>query len=234
MNKYLFADIVVEFNNQYDFLPLHCKHFVYTGDRPVDISISITDEEIKEEQNCHDEIFDDGYLEYICAYRKLASELPKFDAFVLHSAVIKVEDKGIAFLASSGTGKTTHLLFWHEICGKKLKVINGDKPIVRFFDGVPYAYGTPWAGKEGYYSNDRVVLTDLCFIERATENEVISLQGLPAAMLLLNQIYRPNDASILDSTYSLADKLLKSCNLRKIRCTKHVSAAKTAYKAIFR
>jgi hypothetical protein len=112
-------------------------------------------------------------------------------------------------------------------------LVNGDKPIVRFIDGTPYAYGTPWAGKEGFNENTRAVLTDLCFIERGDHDEVKTLSGIAVAVNLLNQIYRPTDNQMLDKTYELVNQLAKSCNLRKIYCTKNISAAETAYKAIF-
>ena len=234
MFKLLIADLVVEIDNKYNYINNYCQKYIYTGDKPTDIYVSISDQEIQQEYANSDEDFTEGYLESICAYRKIATALPKFDAFVLHSAVIQVEGKGIAFLASSGTGKTTHLLFWHKLCDESLKVVNGDKPIVRIIDGVPYAFGTPWSGKEGYNSNRRTILTDLCFIERAEKDEVINISGLSAAMLLMNQVYRPNNASMLDKTYNLANELLKSCNLRRVKCTNNISAAKTAYEAIFK
>ena len=233
MVKLLMADLVVEIDNLYPYIPRYCKDYFYDGDRPTDISVAVTEEEILKEQAASEIKMHKAYVEFICAYRKIAYQLLKFDAFVMHGAVIRVEDKGIAFLASSGTGKTTHMALWQEICGDKLTIINGDKPIIRFFDDVPYAYGTPWSGKERYNTNDRTILTDLCFIERAPKDEVVELSPLNSAVLLLNQIHRPNDPSILNKTYALTDKLLKKCNSRKIKCTKEITAAKAAYNAIF-
>ena len=42
------------------------------------------------------------------------------------------------FCGSSGTGKTTHMLLWQKMLGDRFKFINGDKPIIRFIDNVPY------------------------------------------------------------------------------------------------
>ncbi len=233
MAKYVFADIIVEINNRFDYIPEQCKDYAYSGNEPAQISISVTDKEIENEFLGDDKNFSKGYIESICAYRKIAQKLPEFDAFVMHGAVFNLYDKGIAFLASSGTGKTTHLVFWKKMFKKSLTIINGDKPIIRFIDGVPYAYGTPWAGKEGLNTNARTVLTDLCFIERANHDEVVPLPNVLAPILLLKQIYRPSDPAAVDKTYALADKLLKFCNLRIIKCTKSPNAAETAYKAIF-
>ena len=233
MIKLLLADLVIEIDNKYGYLRKHTQDYAYDGDRPVDIHIKVSDEEIAAEKAQNDIKFHDCYLEYICAYRQIASKILDFDAFVMHGTVIDVEDKGIIFTALSGTGKTTHMLYWQEMLGDKLRIINGDKPIIRFFDGVPYAYGTPWAGKEGYQTNDRVELQEICLIERAEINEVVPLTGFQIVSVFVKQIYRPSTPEGVDKSYTLADKLLKHCNLRKIRCIKDISAAKTAYKVIF-
>lgn len=233
MAKYLLADLVIEINNRYSYIPFMCKDYIYNGDEPAAFSVSVTDEEIKNEISDNNPNCTEGYIESICAYRKIAQKLLDFDAFVMHGAVIKVEDKGIAFLAASGTGKTTHMILWQQILKDKLLIVNGDKPIVRFIDGVPYAYGTPWSGKEGFNTNTRAILTDLCFIERAEQDEVVPMPKELAPILFLKQIYRPSESSAIDKTYLLADKLLKYSNLRKIKCTKNLNAAQTAYHAIF-
>lgn len=233
MTKLLLADLVIQIKHNYGYIRKYSKAYIYDGDRPTDIFISISEKEIADEREISENKINIGYLEYICAYRKIANELLKFDAFVMHGTVIEVENKGIMFTALSGTGKTTHMLYWQEMLGDKLKIINGDKPIIRFFDGVPYAYGTPWAGKEGFNTNARTELRDICLIERADVNEVVPLTGFQIVSVFIKQIYHPEDLEARNKTYDLANKLLSYCNLRKIRCTKDISAAKTAYNAIF-
>ncbi|MBQ3548028.1 MAG: hypothetical protein IJA44_06110 [Clostridia bacterium] len=233
MIKILLADLVIEVDNKYNYIRKLSENYAYEGDRPTDIFISVSEEDLnKERDDSVNKKFHNAYLEYICAYRKIANELLKFDAFVMHGTVIEVENKGIMFTALSGTGKTTHMLYWQEMLGDQLKIINGDKPIIRFFDGVPYAYGTPWAGKEGFNTNARTELRDICLIERADVNEVVPLTGFQIVSVFIKQIYHPEDLEARNKTYDLANKLLSYCNLRKIRCTKDISAAKTAYNAI--
>ena len=233
MTKLLLADLVIEIKHKYGYIYKYGREYLYEGDRPTDIYIEITQEDIENERRMTDQPFFENYLEYICAYRKIADRLLEFDAFVMHGTVVEVEDKGIIFTAVSGTGKTTHMLYWQEMLGDKLKIINGDKPIIRFLDGVPYAYGTPWAGKENLHTNSRVELKEICLIERAEKNEVLPLTGFQIVGLFLHQIYQPDVPNSVSKIYNLSDKLLKHCNLRKLRCTKDISAAKTAYNAIF-
>ena len=149
MARYLFADFVVELQNRYSFLDQQCQFFLYEGDRETDFVISVTDEEMMQEANVSQYPDNMGYLESICTYRKLCMQLPVHDAMLLHSAVIEADGRGIAFFARSGVGKTTHTRHWIKTYFPQVNIVNGDKPIIRFYDGIPYAYGTPWAGKEG-------------------------------------------------------------------------------------
>ena len=103
--------------------------------------------------------------------------MPDFDAFLLHAAVIEVDGLAYAFAAPSGTGKTTHIALWKKFFGDRANIINGDKPIIRFENGTPYIYGTPWCGKEGYNINTKAPLAALCFIERSPENTIHLFEG---------------------------------------------------------
>lgn len=177
-----------------------------------------------------------SYLEFIYAYRKLAEWLPLHNAFVLHSAVFDVDGTGIALAAHSGTGKTTHMLLWQKLIGDRLKIVNGDKPIVRFFDDdpeTPYAYGTPWSGKERLGCNMRTPLKHICFIERAEQNSCEAISKAEAADLLFNQVYMPKDPQAALNTLQLINRLIFCCKLWKIKCNMDIEAAQTAYNKIF-
>ena len=192
-----------------------------------DLDISIEPADMAKES---DGAGDEGYVESLCALRKLAEAMPAFGGFLLHGSVIAYEDRGIAFLAPSGVGKTTHTLLWKGCFD--VTIINGDKPFLRFEKGVPYAYGTPWAGKEGFKTNRRVRLTDICFIEQAQENETIPMEQSSAAPLLLQQIMIPREASGALKTLQLADALCKQVSFYKIRCNMEKEAAQVACRRI--
>ena len=194
--------------------------------------ITVTDEEMMQEAKVSQYPGNMGYLESVCAYRKLCMQLPVHQAMLLHSAVIEAEGRGIAFFARSGVGKTTHTRHWIKTYFPKVNIVNGDKPIVRFFDGVPYAYGTPWAGKEGIYRLVRAELKDLCLIERAPVNEVTPLSKEEALNLLMLQIFLPPDPQATMATLDMVEKLLERCNLWRIRCTPEKESAILAYETI--
>ena len=180
--------------------------------------------------------FSPMYYESTSTYRKLAEWLPNNGAFVLHSACFDVDGEGVAFAAHSGTGKTTHVRLWQELLGDKMVVVNGDKPIVRFFEDepeTPYAYGTPWNGKERLGCNMRTPLKHICFIERSETNYVEPMEKSDAIDRIFNQVYMPKDPMAVMNTMQLIDRLLSCCKLWTIHCNMEPSAAETAYKTIF-
>lgn len=178
---------------------------------------------------------DDFYPESSAILRQIAEWLPLHGSFVLHSAAFDADGIGVAFAAHSGTGKTTHLLLWQKLLGNRLKIINGDKPIIRFFDDdpdTPYAYGTPWNGKEGLGSAGRTPLKHLCFIERADKNSCTEISSDEIIDRIFDQVYMPHSPAAAANTLGLINRLLSSVKLWKICCNMDISAAQTAYDAI--
>lgn len=233
MALYSLADFVVKLENQYDYLTKQCAQYRYDGTAPVDFTIQVTEEELRREQSLFPEIrYSEGYLESICAYRKLCMNLPVRDALLMHGSVIECQGRGIAFLARSGVGKTTHTMLWQQVYGDQMRIINGDKPIIRFFDGVPFAYGTPWAGKENLHTNARVQLTDLCLIQRGRENAVYAVDPAQYLDMLMQQLLLPAEPEAAERTLELLDRLLSVCKVWVIQCNISGEAAITAYNAI--
>ena len=106
---------------------------------------------------------------------------------------------------------------------------------MRFFDeetNTPYAYGTPWNGKEHLGCNMRTPLKHICFIERAEQNSCERVSKTDAVNLIFNQVYMPKDPMAAMNTVGLIDRLLSSCELWKIKCDMDISAAETAYNTI--
>lgn len=231
---YSFADFKVEYDNMYDLFAKQCADYIFDGES--EIKIQLTDEDITLERDMAEGVFSNSYLETIAFYRKLAEFLPTKNSFVLHSALFDVDGTGVAFAAHSGTGKTTHMRLWQKLLGDRFKVVNGDKPIIRFFDNepsVPYGYGTPWNGKEKLGTNSKTVLKHICFIERAENNSCEPMKASEVVDLIFNQVYMPKNPLAVVATMQLINRLVNSCKLWKIKCNMDISAAETAYNTIF-
>lgn len=160
--------------------------------------------------------------EQLCIYRKIALLLMDYNAFLMHAAVISIDGQGIAFTAESGTGKTTRVLLWKKAFGKRMKVVNGDKPVMKFVNDRLFAFGTPWRGKEHMGENTYVPMKAICFIQRG---ETVSLQRMDAkeiTLRLFKQVLLPNDPKLMGLFMALMERFVKevpfylyTCNMYK-------------------
>jgi hypothetical protein len=227
------ADFVVEFVN---VSPALARRFEpYVCDETPMVSFSITSDDIKHVRTLTKNVMDNFLAESTTFLDKFVRWLPQNNAIYFHASLIEAENQGIAFTALSGTGKSTHTVLWQQLLGDKMRIVNGDKPIIRIFeDGSIYAYGTPWNGKEGYGTNDKTPLKHICFIERCTHNSCVKISTDQALKKIFNQILIPNDPISATYTLSVLDKILKAVTVWNIKCNMDISAAKTAYNAIFK
>lgn len=225
--NFILNDLSVRFRNQLtDYV---------VENQNADAEFSCTEDEIMAEQDASGS-FTRGYLRFIALHRKIAEWLPLRDAFVLHSACFDVDGVGVAFAAHSGTGKSTHMMRWMDYLGDRMTIVNGDKPIVRFFEDkpdIPYAYGTPWNGKERLGCNMRTPLKHICFIERSDKNYVEKAEKTVVIDRIFNQVYMPKEPMAVVKTMRLIDRLLSSCQLWIIHCNMDENAGEIAYKQIF-
>lgn len=172
--------------------------------------------------------FSDSYLETLSVYRKIATALLRYDAFLMHGAVIGLNGQAYMFTAPSGVGKTTHTGFWLKAFPEAF-MLNGDKPILRMENGGFTAYGTPWAGKEGLNKNTSLPLKAICILTRGEQNEITPVKFGNVYPFLIGQTYRPTDAQEMSKTLELIKKLGESTSLYLLKCNLDPSAATVAY-----
>lgn len=279
--KYSIADFVMEVaENNYKRFKIIAEKFRCDDLKKADLFLPVTDDDVIYEMNYCDKKYEkpNGILHASAVLRKMSDLIVGYNSFLLHSVCLDIDGTGVAFSAQSGTGKSTHLANWYAyINGEenmpealkalrnkksdlridsknekpKLTIVNGDKPIVRFFDkefcnkngleipqgtefGVPYAYGTPWNGKEKLGCNMRTKLRHICFIERSETNFVTKIDKKDAVERILKQVYIPKDPTALAQTFKLVDRLINFCELWIIHCNMEPESAKIAYDAIFK
>ena len=223
------ADLGIRIENKYPYVEDLCRGYI-SGKTETHFAINVTESEIDAEQD--GDVTHRGYLESLAVYRKIAEHLPDYDGFLMHGVLLDVDGLGIAFLAKSGVGKSTHMKLWKELLGDRVTVINGDKPPVRIIGGEAYAYGTPWAGKEYLHTNASVKLKKICFIERAEENECVRLDKSEIFEKLIVQIYRSKNPVHTLKTLDLVAALIEQTEFFKIKCNTDLSAAKIASEVV--
>ena len=201
------AEVLVAIENRYAFTERLCADYIVNAlPDECNFSVSATPKEIAAE-NSDDGTFSPAYCESLALYRKICTRMLDYNAFLLHAAVISYAGRGFAFAAKSGTGKSTHVAQWMRALGDDVKVVNGDKPILRWRSGEAaeakgagapsetpggkaaettcdqpagefIAYGTPYCGKENWGQNTSVPLRAVCFIERCEPGEPDRLSRL--------------------------------------------------------
>lgn len=226
------ADLTVKINNRYRYVEKFSEGYITPAVDDPDIDVCITEEDLAHEPPPEDGMAPPYFLESTAVYRKIAEKLPSYDAFVMHGSVIAVDGKAYIFTAKSGVGKTTHTRLWLEKFGEGAHVLNGDKPIIRFFDGKPYACGTPWRGKENYGINEMLPLGGIVFFGRGVENRAYPIDKEKAFFALSSQIYRSRDKKVFLKTVALTDKLISSTVLVAAECNMEREAADVVYNAL--
>lgn len=210
------------------------EHFLkdFISSKSPDEEILLLPEDIKKESEISG-CFDRKILEITALYRKIAEIAPKYGAFLMHAAVIEADKKGLAFTAASGTGKTTHILNWVKCYKDRVRIVNGDKPLIKISGEKIFAYPTPWCGKEKLSGSEKCELKAVGFIKRAEETRIEKTAKKQALRELLNRIYLPADKNGTDLTFALINKFLENCEFFDIFCTKDASSAVKAHDFIF-
>ena len=165
------------------------------------------------------ENFDSFVVERIAVHRLLSEKLLSFDTFLMHGAVVAVDDSAYMFTAQNGIGKTTHIRSWLENAPGAY-VVNGDKPfiIVREAGEYPLACGSPWAGKENLQTNAMVPLKAIVLMERAEENSMERVSLAQAFPFLLQQVFHPDDGEKMRKTLRLIQRLSPAVSFWRFRC----------------
>ncbi len=103
---------------------------------------------------------------------------------LIHASLVRNNNFGYAFIAKSGTGKSTQVSMWlRHIAGSDL--MNDDNPIIRCIDNEFWIFGSPWSGKTPCYRNIKARLGAITRIDRATTNSVDKLPPIQAFASLL-------------------------------------------------
>ena len=228
---YEIAGLRVKIENKYDFTTKFCREYLSEDQTSkVDIVAKVTEEEFAAERSLSDE-FSDGYIENICLYRSICTQIPVFNRMLLHCAVLEYDGKGYAFLGRSGTGKSTHTRLWKQYLGTP-KMINGDKPILEYAGDGFLAYGTPWRGKESWGTRSVAPLCGVCFLEQAKENSIRKLTPSEVSARLFGQILLPESEENAISTLELADKLIATTPAYLLKCDISKEAVKLSFEAM--
>lgn len=224
------CNLNIQINNKYDFVYKMCKDYLIDDNFNVDFSVFASEEEIKKEIDDTGERMSIGAYEATVILRKIGYEVLNYQAILIHSSVISLNNEAYGFLAVSGTGKSTHTRLWLEYFkGQDIKFVNGDKPIYRYFDDKLYVCGHPWAGKEGYNTNCIVPVKAMCFLEQGKENEIRKLSNEEVVNRIFKQILLPKNMEQTNQVFDILNRIIKDVPFYLLKCNISLDAVKVCY-----
>lgn len=156
-----------------------------------------------------------------------------FSTLLIHASLVRNAGYGYAFIAKSGTGKSTHTALWLKyIPGSDL--MNDDNPIVRVIDGKAFIYGSPWSGKTPCYRNVKAPLGAITQIDRALHNSVERFSPTAAFAHILPACSTMRwDKTVFRNTYDTVIALIEaSPRCYVLHCLPNQEAALVCHDAI--
>ncbi|MDD7318895.1 MAG: hypothetical protein SOZ80_00640 [Prevotella sp.] len=138
---------------------------------------------------------------------------------LIHASLVRNGEKGYAFIAKSGTGKSTQVSNWLKYI-PNCDLMNDDTPIIRILDdGKPYIYGGPWSGKTPCYRDVKAPLGAITRINRATENSVEKLRPVEAfASLLPSCSSMKWDKDIFNNVCDTVTRIIETTGIYTLHC----------------
>lgn len=151
---------------------------------------------------------------------------------LIHASLVRKDGFGYAFIAKSGTGKSTQVSMWlRHIPGCDL--MNDDNPVVRIINDTPYIYGSPWSGKTPCYRDVKARLGAITRIDRASENSVEKLPPVQAfASILPSCSSMKWDGDIFNSICDTVTQIVETTGIYILHCLPNREAAEVCHQMI--
>ena len=152
--------------------------------------------------------------------------------FMIHSAAINYKNNGILFCGLSGAGKSTQANLWKKYL--HCSVLNYDKPCIINDNGILYAHGSPWSGKERMFRNEYTPLKAIVYIVQAEKNSVRRLSPVEAASkLFLHNYVFPLTKEIETKYISIINNVALEVPIYELKCNISEEAVEVLFDSIF-
>lgn len=217
------ADLLVQLPGA-DGLQERCRDYLYTGSEMPDIVI---DPALYRRAPYPGGICAQS-LAYMESGYQFYGQLIAYGGFSFHASAVLLDGKVYLFSGNCGIGKSTHARIWCDTFPGAVN-INDDKPALRCVDGIWYAYGTPWCGKEGIHRNLSGPVAGVCFMEQADHNAIFPMPPAQALQAVLQQtVYKFGHPEQLDTMLSLLDNFLTTVPIYRLENRPEPEAAMLA------
>ncbi|RRC99129.1 hypothetical protein [Prevotella sp. OH937_COT-195] len=155
------------------------------------------------------------------------------NTILIHASLVRNAGKGYAFIAKSGTGKSTQVSNWLRYI-PHCDLMNDDNPIIRILDdGKPYIYGSPWSGKTPCYRNVKAPLGAIARIDRAKINSIERERPVQAfASLLPSCSSMKWDKEIFNNVCNIITRIIETTKIYILHCLPDKESAILCHKEI--
>ena len=218
------AGYIIKIHNIYPSIKKICHEYLYSDNkvnRPAfEVYIQKTDIQYGSES--------------LTIQKKIADNMPEYDTFLMHGAVVALDRDAYMFIAPSGTGKSKRAELWMEEFPGAF-IVNGDKPFVRITDKEALACGSPWCGKEMWNTNTMVPLKAIFLVERDDDDagmEIREMDPVEAFPQLYQFTYSPESAEGTRKTLELLKALEERVKVFRFRSKPSREGVRAAYEAV--
>ena len=211
------ADIPVACRLLCDGTAAHFARFGQTPDRVPVSCVGMSREELEAARRYYPPEFEDARLEFSELPARFSDVLLPHKRCVFHGTAFLFDGKAYIFTAPSGTGKTTQYVLWKLLLGKRIQMLNGDKPILEDREDGIWVRPSPWTGKEGMGTPQSAPLGGLILLEQGRENRVERLSVRQAAVPIFSQfLFTAETEDLVRQTAALAGRLLQQTPVWKL------------------
>lgn len=150
----------------------------------------------------------------------------------IHASLVRKDNYGYAFIAKSGTGKSTHTSLWLKHI-EGCDMMNDDNPIVRVIGDTSYIYGSPWSGKTPCYRNVKARLGAIVRIDRAPKNAIERLPAVQAFASMLPACSTMRwDKPIFDNNCANITSVIETTPIYTLHCLPDKDAALLCHQTV--
>ena len=162
---------------------------------------------------------DNGNTEFGMSINRASDVLSHFGRCVIHAAAFLWKGKAYLLAAEGGTGKSTQLKHLLNLYRDEVKIINGDKPILRLEpDGTLTVHPSPWKGKEEWGDDTlSAPLGGIILLKQGKENHMTRITAVDCAAWLLSLIFSAfEDERDLRALCRIEDRILRTAPVWKL------------------
>lgn len=206
------------------------------GDTEPAASVALTEEQWARAMERAEQTYDTGYWEFNMLVPAVSDAMLPYDRCLFHALAFVWRGKAYLFAAPSGTGKTTLYVLWKMLYGEEIRIINGDKPVLRLReDGTVWVYPSPWAGKESMGSMEHAPLGGIVILKQGENNQCRPAEKAEAAAMLYEQfLYSASDEALIDRVCAMETAMLRAARVWVFVCRGDSDSARTLRASILR